>query len=148
MKCIKAHIHIIQIMAFYLFSGKPEWQRCQNNVVDVLKKTFGIMVFEGKSQCRMPALRFGIFRNIFLLAALYPQLDFSDETIQRIQGIFDTNAIEIRLAQSEVMALYKLACMLENNCCPNIRMTFDSKYHVSVSVEKHADGNVTHYFFY
>ena len=40
-------------MAFYLFSGKPEWQRCQNNVVDVLKKTLGIMVFEGKSQCRM-----------------------------------------------------------------------------------------------
>lgn len=90
--------------------GKPEWQRCQNNVVDVLKKTFGIMVFE----------------------ALYPQLDFSDETIQRIQGIFDTNAIEVRLAQSEVMALYKLACMLENNCCPNIRMTFNNKYHVTI----------------
>jgi hypothetical protein len=28
--------------------------------------------------------------------ALYPQLDFSDETIQRIVGIFETNAIEIR----------------------------------------------------
>lgn len=90
--------------------GKPEWQRCQNNVVDVLKKTLGIMVFE----------------------ALYPQLDFSDEHIQRIVGIFDTNAIEIRLAQSEVMALYEMACMLEHSCSPNIRLTFDEKYNITV----------------
>lgn len=34
--------------------------------------------------------------------ALYPQMDFSDELIQKINGIFDTNAIEIRLTQSEV----------------------------------------------
>ena len=63
-------------------------------------------------------------------SALYPQLDFSDEHIQRIVGIFDTNAIEIRLAQSEVMALYEMACMLEHSCSPNIRLTFDEKYNV------------------
>lgn len=28
--------------------------------------------------------------------ALYPSLNLSDELIQRISGIFDTNAIEIR----------------------------------------------------
>ncbi len=28
--------------------------------------------------------------------ALFPQLDFSDELIQRLTGIFDTNAIEVR----------------------------------------------------
>ena len=27
---------------------------------------------------------------------LYPQFDFSDDTVQRIVGIFETNAIEIR----------------------------------------------------
>ena len=71
--------------------------------------------------------------------ALYPQLDFSDEHIQRIVGIFDTNAIEIRLAQSEVMALYEMACMLEHSCSPNIRLTFDEKYNVStvISVSNH-----------
>ena len=68
-------------------------------------------------------------------SALYPQLDFSDEHIQRIVGIFDTNAIEIRLAQSEVMALYEMACMLEHSCSPNIRLTFDEKYNVSCNVQ-------------
>ena len=67
---------------------------------------------------------------IFSYTALYPQLDFTDENIQRIVGIFDTNAIEIRLAQSEVMALYEMACMLEHSCSPNIRLTFDDKYNV------------------
>jgi len=90
--------------------GQPEWKRAQDNVVDVLKKTLGVMVFE----------------------ALCPQLDFSDETIQKIVGIFDTNAIEIRLAASEVMALYEMACMLEHNCTPNIRMNFDEKYNITV----------------
>ncbi len=39
--------------------------------------------------------------------ALYPQMDFSDELIQRINGIFDTNAIEIRLTQSEVFSRFE-----------------------------------------
>ena len=78
--------------------------------MDVMKKTLGVMVFE----------------------ALYPQLDLTDEMIQRVVGIFDTNAIEIRLTQSEVMALYSTACLLEHSCAPNLRMSFDEKFNVSL----------------
>ena len=63
--------------------------------------------------------------------ALFPQFDFSDERIQTIVGIFETNAIEIRLAQSEVQALYETGCLLEHSCLPNLRMTFDDKFNVS-----------------
>ncbi|CAB4056231.1 SMYD [Lepeophtheirus salmonis] len=59
------------------------WKRTIEKVIDVMKKTLGIMVFE----------------------VLYKQFDFSDDTIQRIN---------------------------EHSCCPNIRMTFDDKYHVTV----------------
>uniref|UniRef100_A0A0K2U0Z8 Protein msta, isoform Alike [Acyrthosiphon pisum] n=1 Tax=Lepeophtheirus salmonis TaxID=72036 RepID=A0A0K2U0Z8_LEPSM len=86
------------------------WKRTIEKVIDVMKKTLGIMVFE----------------------VLYKQFDFSDDTIQRINGILETNAIEIRLAASEIQALYELTCLLEHSCCPNIRMTFDDKYHVTV----------------
>ena len=72
--------------------------------------------------------------------ALCPNFDFSDDTIQRIIGIFDTNALEIRLACSEVLALYETACLLEHSCVPNLRIIFDDKYHVSLSK--------AHYFFY
>jgi hypothetical protein len=34
--------------------------------------------------------------------AICPELDFSDETIQKIQGIIDTNKKEIRLAYSDI----------------------------------------------
>ena len=47
--------------------GTEEWAKTQENVVGVMKKTLGVMVFE----------------------ALYPEMDFSDETIQKIQGILD-----------------------------------------------------------
>ena len=88
--------------------GTESWKKTQEQVVDVMKKTLGLMVFE----------------------ALFPQLDFSDELIHRIVGIFETNAIEIRLAQSEVMALYATACLLEHSCVPNVKMTFDENYKV------------------
>ena len=64
--------------------------------------------------------------------ALCPQYDFSDETIQRIVGIFETNAIEIRMAAtSDVMALFETACLLEHSCIPNLHITFDKKFNVS-----------------
>ncbi len=90
--------------------GTSTWDACQEKVVGVAKKTLGVMVFE----------------------ALFPQLDLSDEMLQRVQGVFDTNAIEIRLTQSEVMALYETACLLEHSCTPNMRMTFDEKFNVSM----------------
>ena len=36
------------------------------------------------------------FLGVMVFEALYPSLNLSDELIQRISGIFDTNAIEIR----------------------------------------------------
>ena len=63
--------------------------------------------------------------------ALCPNYDFSDETIQRIVCIFETNAIEIRMAQmSDVMALFETACLLEHSCVPNLHITFDKKFNV------------------
>jgi hypothetical protein len=38
--------------------------------------------------------------------AICPELDFSDETIQKIQGIIDTNKKEIRLAYSDIEVSY------------------------------------------
>ena len=43
--------------------GTEAWTKTQETIVDVMKKTLGIMVFE----------------------AICPEFDFSDETIQRIQ---------------------------------------------------------------
>ena len=77
-----------------------------------MKKTLGVMVFE----------------------VLYPQFDFSDDTIQEIVGIFETNAIEIRLAQTEINGLYKIGSMLEHSCVPNVSLTFDDKFKVCTQV--------------
>ena len=39
-----------------------------------------------------------------------------------------------RLAQaSDVNALYEVGCMMEHSCIPNVKFTFDEKYHVSKS---------------
>ncbi len=91
--------------------------------------------------------------------ALYPQMDFSDELIQKIKGIFETNAIDIRFAQTEVnvhvysthiqvalqkrtfqtlipvlysqvMALYEMASMLEHSCVSNVKINFDKQFNV------------------
>ena len=79
--------------------GTEVWTRTQENIIDVMKKTLGIMVFE----------------------AICPEFDFSDETIQKIQGILDTNKKEIRLSQSDCEALYATACLLEHSCKPNVK---------------------------
>jgi len=86
------------------------WTRTQENVVDVMKKTLGIMVFE----------------------ALCPEFDFSDETIQKIQGILETNKKEIRLSQSDCEALYATACLLEHSCKPNVKITFEKDFTITV----------------
>ena len=77
--------------------------------MEVMKRTLGIMVFE----------------------ALCPEFNFTDELIHEICGIFETNAIEIRLAQSEVNGIYEIGSLMEHNCVPNICMTFDSNLNVS-----------------
>lgn len=88
--------------------GTELWTRTQENVVDVMKKTLGVMVFE----------------------ALYPEMDFSDDTIQKIQGILETNKKEIRLAASDVEALYITACLMEHSCKPNVKITFEKDFTV------------------
>ena len=64
--------------------------------------------------------------------ALYPAFDFSDDTIHEIIGIFETNAIEIRLAQSEINGIYEIGSMMEHSCVPNICLSFDDKFKVSI----------------
>ncbi|XP_059097587.1 SET domain-containing protein SmydA-8-like isoform X2 [Tigriopus californicus] len=91
--------------------GTEAWQTCQDRVIDVMKKTLGVMVFE----------------------VLYPQLDFKDERIQELVGIFETNSIEIRLGQTEVHGLYEMGSMMEHSCVPNINMSFDEKFHLTAT---------------
>jgi len=90
--------------------GTPAWDKIQETVVGVMKKTLGVMVFE----------------------AICPELDFSDETIQRIQGILETNKKEIRLSTSDAEALYALACLMEHSCQPNVKITFDKEFNITV----------------
>jgi len=94
--------------------GTDQYRKTQENVIDVMKKCLGLMVFE----------------------ALYPMFDFSDETIQEIVGIFETNAVEIRLAQSEINGLYEYGSLLEHSCVPNVSLSFDSKYRMTVKAGK------------
>ena len=89
--------------------GTEVWTKTKENVIDIMKKSLGVMVFE----------------------AICPELDFSDETIQKIQGILDTNKKEIRLSQSDVEALYATACLLEHSCRPNVKITFEKDYSVA-----------------
>jgi len=90
--------------------GTPAWNKVKETVIDVMKKTLGIMVFE----------------------ALCPELDFSDETIQKIQGIMETNKKEIRLSQSDCEAIYAIACLMEHSCTPNVKITFDKDFTINV----------------
>lgn len=43
-------------------------------------------------------MMFDFVIGVMVFEVLYPQFDWTDETIQKIVGIFETNAIEIRLA--------------------------------------------------
>ena len=65
-----------------------------------------------------------------MFEALCPEFDFSDETIQKIQGILETNKKEIRLSQSDVEALYATACLMEHSCKPNVKITFEKDFSV------------------
>ena len=90
--------------------GTPAWNKVKETIIDVMKKTFGVMVFE----------------------AVCPEIDFSDETIQKIQGILETNKKEIRLSQSDCEAVYAIACLMEHSCTPNVKITFDKDFSVRI----------------
>ena len=40
---------------------------------------------------------------------------------------------EIRLAASDAVGVYAMAAMMEHSCMPNIKMTFDKQFNVSLS---------------
>ena len=51
--------------------------------------------------------------------------DRAPETIHKIFGILDVNALEIRLPnQSSINALYPTGYLMEHNCLPNTRHVF------------------------
>ena len=72
-----------------------------------------------------------VVAGIMVFEALCPEFDFSDDTIQKIQGILETNKKEIRLTQSDCEALYATACLLEHSCQPNVKITFEKDLSVS-----------------
>jgi hypothetical protein len=69
--------------------------------------------------------------------------DCSENTLHRICGILDVNGLDIRLALgSEVVALYPTVYLMEHNCLPNTRHSFEicpgeRQYRVSVKATRH-----------
>ena len=53
-------------------------------------------------------------------------LEFDADTIQKIVGILDTNAFEIRLPDSSIQGVYGEGAMMEHSCVPNTHRTFDA----------------------
>ena len=69
--------------------------------------------------------------------------DTSENTLHKICGVLDVNGLEIRLPLgSEVLALYPTVYLMEHNCLPNTRHTFETspgerQYRISVSATRH-----------
>lgn len=67
----------------------------------------------------------------------------SQNTLHRICGVLDVNGLDIRLALgSEVVALYPTVYLIEHNCLPNTRHTFeinpgDKQYRITVTATQH-----------
>jgi len=97
--------------------GTATWNRVHERIIEVMKKTLGIMVFE----------------------AICPEFDFSDETIQKIQGILDMNKKEIRLSFSDVEAVYAIACLMEHSCQPNVKTFFNKDFQITVTAGRNIE---------
>ncbi|KAB7494068.1 Protein msta, isoform A [Armadillidium nasatum] len=59
-------------------------------------------------------------------------LEYSEELINQILGIIDTNAFEIRLPDSSIMGVYATGSLLEHSCIPNTHRTFDADLNLVV----------------
>lgn len=57
---------------------------------------------------------------------------FDTATIEKVLGIIDTNAFEIRLPDSSILGVYGMAAILEHNCVPNTHRTFDADLNLVV----------------
>ncbi|KAF2367824.1 Zinc finger MYND-type [Trinorchestia longiramus] len=71
-----------------------------------------------------------MLRNYFMLVDFPPEeIDASEGSIHQMTGIIDTNAVDIPLADSEIVGIYPTFSMLEHSCTPN------TKYRVSPSYQ-------------
>ncbi|MCL4144495.1 UNVERIFIED_CONTAM: hypothetical protein GTU68_042503 [Idotea baltica] len=59
-------------------------------------------------------------------------LDYSEELINQVLGIIDTNGFEIRLPDSSILGVYSVGSMLEHSCVPNTHRTFDADLNLVV----------------
>lgn len=74
-----------------------------------------------------------MLRNYFMLKEfLYEQIDSSEDSIEKIIGILDTNAVDIVLKENTVSGLFHLFSMIEHSCIPNVKFHFNSKHQVIV----------------
>ncbi|XP_045131510.1 uncharacterized protein LOC123516301 [Portunus trituberculatus] len=58
--------------------------------------------------------------------------DYNTEVIEKVLGILDTNAFEIRLPDSSILGVYQKASLLEHDCIPNTHRTFDADLNLIV----------------
>ncbi|XP_066950946.1 uncharacterized protein [Macrobrachium rosenbergii] len=58
--------------------------------------------------------------------------DFDAALIQKILGIIDTNAFEIRLPDSSILGVFSQASLLEHDCIANTHRTFDADLNLVV----------------
>lgn len=57
---------------------------------------------------------------------------YETETIEKVLGVIDTNAFEIRLPDSSILGVYGTAALLEHDCIPNTHRTFDADLNLVV----------------
>lgn len=58
--------------------------------------------------------------------------EYETEVIEKVLGILDTNAFEIRLPDSSILGVYQKASLLEHDCVPNTHRTFDADLNLVV----------------
>ncbi|KAK3849746.1 hypothetical protein Pcinc_042339, partial [Petrolisthes cinctipes] len=58
--------------------------------------------------------------------------EYDTEIIEKVLGILDTNAFEIRLPDSSILGVYPSASLLEHDCIPNTHRTFDADLNLVV----------------
>ncbi|XP_063848062.1 SET domain-containing protein SmydA-8-like isoform X2 [Scylla paramamosain] len=70
-------------------------------------------------------------RNYFFLQEFSEEeIDSSERTIHTVTGIMDVNALEIRLAETEILGLFPTFAMMEHSCTPNTRHSFTEERRV------------------